>query len=313
MNCDAISKLIPLYYYGELTPEEEDTVEQHTHECRDCAGEIEQQRVLAAALDRREMQVPPLLLEDCRADLMATLQGGVSRLAQPPSRSNQEGGPWALFLAAVAHSFSNLGRFRQPIGALALIAIGFFGARLTTSRTTANPQPAPGDVFTTVRSVQPDSAGHVQIAYDETRRMVERGRVDDPNIQRLMLVGAHEDNAAVRLESVDLLKNRAGSSEVRDAYINAVSQDTNPAVRLKALEGLKPLAGDPEVRKALSHVLVADDNDAVRMQVVDLLVAHRDDRMVGLLQGLVQKESNNTVRLKLEKALKDMNASVGTF
>jgi hypothetical protein len=308
MNCDSISRLIPLYYYGELSPEEEDAVEQHTHKCRDCAQEIEQQRVLAAALDRREMQAPPLLLEDCRADLLATLHGGVSRLAQHPSKS-----PWSLFLAALADSFSNLGRFRQPIGALALIAIGFFGARLTTVRSANNPQPGPGDVFTTVRSVQPDSAGHVQISYDETRRMVERGRVEDPNIQRLMLVGAHEDNAAVRVESVDLLKNRAGTTEVRDAFINAVSQDTNPAVRLKALEGLKSLTGDPEVRKALSRVLVSDDNDAVRMQVVDLLVDHRDDRMVGLLQGLVQKESNDTVRLKLEKALKDMNASVGTF
>src|SRR2546423_7120629 len=99
MNCDSISKLIPLYYYGELTPEEEDSVEQHTHECRDCAREIEQQRVLAAALDRREMQVPPLLLEDCRADLMATLQGGLSRIAQPPSK-----GPWPLFLPPAAHS-----------------------------------------------------------------------------------------------------------------------------------------------------------------------------------------------------------------
>src|SRR5207248_3968555 len=104
MNCDAISRLIPLYYYGELSPEEEDAVEQHTHECRDCAREIEQQRVLAAALDCREMQVPPLLLEDCRADLMATLQGGVSRLPARPGN-----GPWKLFLAAMAHSFSNLG------------------------------------------------------------------------------------------------------------------------------------------------------------------------------------------------------------
>lgn len=311
MNCDSISTLIPLYYYGELSPEEEDAVEGHTHECRDCAREIEQQRVLAAALDRREMQVPPLLLEDCRADLMATLHGGVSRFAErPPSK---EKGPWGLFLAAVAHSFSNLGRFRQPVGALALVAIGFFGARLTTVRSANTVQQGPGDVFTTVRSVQPDSTGHVQIAYDETRRMVERGRVDDPNIQRLMLVGAHEDNAAVRVESVDLLKDRAGSTEVRDALLNAVAQDTNPGVRLKALAGLKPLAGDAQVRKALSRVLLADDNDAVRMQVVDLLVAHRDDSMVGLLQGLVQKESNNSVRLKLEKALKDMNASVGTF
>jgi len=100
---------------------------------------------------------------------------------------------------------------------------------------------------------------------------------------------------------------------VRDALLNAVAADSNPGVRLKALEGLKALAGDAEVRKVLSRVLAADDNAAVRMQVVDLLVAHRDDYMVGLMQGLVQRENNDSVRRKLEMALKDMNASVGTF
>jgi len=53
----------------------------------------------------------------------------------------------------------------------------------------------------------------------------------------------------------------------------------------------------------LSQVLLTDTNPAVRMQVVDLLVAHRDDSVVGVLQGLVQREDNNYVRLKLEKAL----------
>jgi hypothetical protein len=206
---------------------------------------------------------------------------------------------------------SGFGRLRQPIGAMAMLAIGFFGARLTATRPAT---PTNGDdVFTTVRSVQPDAAGHVQIAYDETRRNLVRGRVDDPNIQRLMLAGAHEDNPAVRVEAVDLLRQRAGSTEVRDALLNALAADSNPAVRLKALDGLKPLAADAEVRKSLSRVLLSDDNAAVRMQVVDLLVANRDDRMVGLMQGLVQRESNDSVRLKLEKALKDMNASVGTF
>jgi hypothetical protein len=49
------------------------------------------------------------------------------------------------------------------------------------------------------------------------------------------------------------------------------------------------------------------------MQVVDLLVTRRDDSMVGVLQSVVQREDNSGVRQKLEKALKDMNASVGTF
>jgi hypothetical protein len=84
-------------------------------------------------------------------------------------------------------------------------------------------------------------------------------------------------------------------------------------VRLKAVEGLKPLSSEPDVRKILAQVLLGDDNPAVRMQVVDLLVEHRDDAIVGVLQDLMQKENNSYVRLKSEKALKDMNASIGTF
>jgi hypothetical protein len=63
----------------------------------------------------------------------------------------------------------------------------------------------------------------------------------------------------------------------------------------------------------VTDVLLNDDYPAVRMQAVDLLIAHRDDSMVGVFQGLVQNERNDYVRAKAEKALKDWNASVGTF
>jgi len=53
MNCDSILRLIPLYYYGELTPDEEERVEAHTHACPSCTRELACQRALAAALDRR--------------------------------------------------------------------------------------------------------------------------------------------------------------------------------------------------------------------------------------------------------------------
>jgi len=117
----------------------------------------------------------------------------------------------------------------------------------------------------------------------------------------------------VRVESVDLLKSQPASSEVRDALLNALAHDSNAGVRLKAVEGLKPLGSEPEVRKVLAQVLLSDDNAAVRMQVVDLLVEHRDDAIVGVLQNLMQKEDNSYVRLKSEKVLKEMNASIGTF
>ena len=319
MNCDSILKLLPLYYYGELTPDEEERVEEHTHGCPACARELAQQRALAAALDRRELVAAPALLEDCRSDLMAAIQGGAPRAARTVK------GPWRLFLDAMAASFSGaplsgIARLRQPIGALALIAIGFFGARLIhtgapsgTGGLLGSVSSPTDEVYSTVRSVQPDNAGGVAISLDETHRRVVTGHMNDPNVQRILLAAVHEDNPAVRVESVDLLRSQSGSTEVRDALLNVLLQDTNSGVRLKALEGLKPLAGDSEVRKTLRNVLLADDNVAVRMLVIDLLVANRDDNMVGMMQGLVQQENNNSVRLKLEKALRDMNASPGRF
>jgi len=323
MTCDSILRLIPLYYYGELTPDEEERVEEHTHGCPACSREMAQQRALAAALDRRQVVAAPMLLEDCRSDLMAAIQGGAPRV------DHSVKGAWRLFLDAMAASlsgmlsgasWSGIARLRQPLGALALLAIGFFAAHLinTAAPTTAGAllgslASPTDDVYSTVRSVQPDNAGGVAISLDETRRKVVKGRMDNGDIQRLLLAAAHEDNPAVRVESVDLLRSRSGSTEVRDALLNVLSADSNAAVRLKALEGLKPLAGDSEVRKTLRRVLLADDNVAVRLLVIDLLVANRDDNMVGMMQGLVQKENNNSVRLKLEKALKDMNASPGRF
>ena len=307
MTCDSVARLIPLYFYGELMPEEEDRLEEHLHACAPCTREMERQRAMAAALDRRHTEVPPLLLGACRADLLAAIQGGAPRLFEPAK------GPWTLFLEALAATLAGLNRYRTPVGAVALVAVGFFAARFTGAGLPASSLSPAGEVFSTVRSVEPDSSGRVQIAFDETRRRVVSGPAGDRDIQRLLLAAAREDNPAVRVESVDLLKSRADSGEVRDALLNAVARDSNAGVRLKALDGLKPLAGDSQVRKILAQVLLADDNPAVRMQVVDLLVSHRDDSVVGVLQNLVQKEDNNYVRLKCEKALKDMNASIGTF
>jgi predicted anti-sigma-YlaC factor YlaD len=310
MTCDALDKLIPLYVYGELTPDEEEQVEEHLHRCQDCARGLDRQRGLMAVLDRREAELPASLLADCRGDLQAAVRREAATRARPNAT-------WRLSMSeALARFFASVSRFRQPIGALALVAVGFFAARFTGSTPTA-PVSAPAlsdQVFATVRSVQADGAGGVHIAFDETRRRSVAGRVDDERIRRLLLAAARDDNnAAVRVESVGLLKATPESGEIRSALLNALANDPNAGVRLKALEGLKPQAADTHVRKGLAQALLTDDNPAVRMQIIDLLVEHRDNSMVGILQNVVQKEDNNYVRLKCEKALKDMNASIGTF
>ncbi len=316
MNCDSVLHLIPLYFYGELAPPDEDQLEEHLHSCPACAREMERQRALAAALAGRQAEPSIAFLDDCREDLMAAITAADVTAIAPQARAirrqprpAQRPGPWRLFLAALAESFSGLERLRVPAGAAALVALGFIAARVTM-RTSAT---ADASVFPMVRTVQADGSGRVQISLDETRPRVVSGSMDDQHIQQLLLAAIHDGNPAARLESLRILKDRTESSQVRDALLNAVAHDPNPGVRLAALEGLKPLAGDQDVRKVLAQVLLADDNPAIRMQVVDLLVEHRDDSTVGVLQDLMQKEDNNYVRMKSEQVLKEMNASIGTF
>ncbi len=312
MTCDSVTKLIPLYYYGDLTAEEEDLVDQHLHECAACTAEMERQRVLAAALDRRRMEPPALLLEDCRADLMAAIAGGA------PVVKKAAKGPWTLFLEALNLSFAGFGKMRQPVGALALIAIGFFAARFSgslvpfSSTSFGSMSLAPSDnTLSTVRSVDSEG-GRVRITVDETRRREITGRLEDPDIQKFILSGSRGENAAVRVEAVGLLKNPAGSPQALDSLLNALA-DPNDGVRLEALRALKPLAGDPRVSKTLSQVLLSDPNPAVKIQAIDLMVTRRDDSTVGLLQSMLQHEENSGVRQKASKVLKDWNASIGTF
>jgi len=313
MTCDSVKKLIPLYYYGDLTPEEEDLFDEHLHECTACTAEMERQRVLAAALDRRRMEPPPMLLEECRADLMAAIASGAHPAVRPPAKS-----PWTLFLEALNLSVAGFGRLRQPAGAVALIAIGFFAARFAPSVGSFGNVGTMGlasadNVLSSVRSVNNVGNGQVQIVLDETQRRQVQGRLDDPNIQKLIMAASRGDNAAVRVETVDLLPNPAQAPWAMDSLLNMLANDPNDGVRLKAFAALKPLAGDPRVSKTLAQVLLSDPNPAMRDQVIDTMVSQRNDAMVGLLQVLVQREENLGVRQKASKVLKDWNASIATF
>jgi hypothetical protein len=317
MNCESVTKLIPLYFYGELPPEEEDRLEQHLDTCAACARQAESQRVLSAALDRREMQPSAALLAECRHDLMR----GVYRQEASVLRPVQPAAHWARLHNGLGAWLPSLGPWRMPLGASALLVLGFVTARWTAPGAGGPFSLAsltPENVVSSVRSVQPAhegaQPGEVQIVVDETRRRVIFGKLNDSNIQRLMLAAAHdENNPGVRWESVDLLKSHSDSSPVRELLLNRVAEDPNPGVRLKALDGLKTFTADPEVRKVLAQVLMHDGNPGVRIAAVDALTAHADDNMVGFLQGVVQKEDNTYVRRRCVKALQDMNASVGTF
>ncbi len=280
----------------------------HLGECEACRAEFEVEQKLHQVLDERELEVSPFLLRRSRDQL-------TERVAAERAHRRGALGWWTELKNAVGFTIWMPG-FGKPISALALVALGFFGARFTPLAPGVGMQAslaAPSN--SRVRYVEPGSQGSVQLVVDETRQRVISGRLDDSHIRALLLSAAKDpSDPGLRVESVDILKNRTESDDVRTALVYALQNDANPGVRLKALEGLKAYASQPDVRKALSQVLLTDDNPGLRTQAIDLLTQNSNEQhVVGVLQELMRKEDNGYIRLRCEKALRGMKASVDMY
>ncbi len=290
MTCDDVKKNASLFLYGELEVDEEQSFQDHLESCSGCREAFAREKRIHEALGARELEPAPELLVRCRRDLAA-------RVSAPPKRS---------WLAAISEL--RLKALAKPAAALALVMVGFFAARVTT--------PNPGNEATVVRvrSLETDSSGKLHLVLDETRQRVMTTTADDPRVRGLLVTAARESaDPLLRAESMDFLKARESGNQIKPVLLAALEHDTNPGVRLKALDALKTAAGDRDVQEALERVLLTDDNPGVRTQAIDLLVQHKDDASIPVLQQLVQKENNSYVRLKCQRALEEMNASVGTF
>jgi anti-sigma factor RsiW len=309
MTCAEVTHRIPLYSYGEVSAELEEQIESHLADCPECRQALARHRVFLSALDERDdvAAAETMLLADCRRDLRL-------RLANENRPRAWAGLPWGGWQEALRGFSAFHIPFKVPVGAMALIALGWLGARYMPAKfggVQASLSPA---MFSTVQSIEPDASGKVQIAVDDVQRHMVTGSLEDPRIQALLLSAVREEtNPGVRVQSIGALRNSPDSEEVRRALVDAVTHDPNAGVRLKALEGLKQYAGDPAVRKTLANVLLKDDNPGVRGQAIDLLTAHHDDSIVGVLQDVMQKEDDNYIRTRCRNLLEAMRASVGTF
>jgi hypothetical protein len=308
MNCENARKSLPLMLYGELSFDDEEALETHLEKCAGCRAEMATLRGIERVLDTRELDVSPFLLRECRERLKRSLE-----------QEQAHTGLAARVKIALSHIFSGVPwapRMARPVGAAALVALGFFGSRIVSNTPIAGFQNASVlDPAARVRYVEPAPGGKVQLVVDETRQRVISGSLEDEQVRRLLLSAAKDSSdPGLRVESVEILKQDCDSNDVRGVLMAALQHDPNPGVRLKALEGLKPYASQPEVRKALAQALLSDDNPGIRTQAIDLLIQNaKEQPLIGVLQELMRKESNSYVRLQCQKALREMKASAETY
>ena len=308
MTCENVQASLPFLLYGELSFDEEEQLEQHLDGCAPCRQALEATRVLHAAFDRSAEPLPAPLLLECRRELRQRVR---------EDAGERRGLNWWRKLAGLMQPAFLTPVWSRSLGALAMLVLGFAGARLTSpapSRTapTFDTVPVSG---TRVRFVEPtENNGLVKITVEETRERQVTGKLDDARIRQLLLSAAQDPaDPGLRVETIGLLQRETETAEVRQALIAAMQSDENAGVRMKALQGLKRSAAHPEVRSALAAVLLHDGNPGIRTQAIDLLVQHKQRDVVGALQQLMEREDNDYIRQRTQRLLSDLNASVDSF
>lgn len=302
LGCEQVRENLSLMLYGELPFADEEAVQSHLATCADCRAALVSEQGWHDELTVSTLEPPAGLLVQCRQQLRAVLP-------ETPVRGR------------VANWFSNWNwsLTAKPALGLALVALGYFGARfppLTGTGTSADATLSAGAAR--VRYVEADPAGNVRIVVDETRPRIVTGRADDPEVRRWLLAATRDaGDPGLRAETVALLQGGAEVLDVRRALVAALESDPNAGVRLKAIEGLRRHATEPDTRQALMRVLNADDNPGIRTQAIDLLTEGSpralDAQMVGMLQQLMRREENVYIRQRCEKALRMANASAEIF
>jgi hypothetical protein len=305
--CTALREQFALLLYGELSFDEEERVESHLDGCEPCRRALEQQKMLHAAVDAVAVTPSPALLNRCRQDVAEWLD------REPPASGlaawwRQATGSWKI-------------QFLRPAGVVALLAVGFFAAKVTPVLNWGGAYQAMGlgDFGgAQVRHVAAQPDGSVRIVLDETRQRMVTGNREDQPIRALLLAAAKDAaDPDLRAQTVTILTAGAEAEDVRRALVFALGNDQNTNVRLKAMEGLKRFSGDPVVQDALARVLLSDSNSGMRTQAIDVLTARQgqalDRQIVGALQELMNREDDVYVREQCQRMLRSIKASAGIY
>ncbi|MFN7924455.1 MAG: zf-HC2 domain-containing protein, partial [Bryobacteraceae bacterium] len=168
MTCERIRPDLALYVYGELSFDQEEAFEQHFESCAECRAELDVLRSALERVDSAEIAPPPGLAAACRRDLMAAIhaEAGPSRRSRWSRLSSLWNPVWM-----------------RPVGALALLVLGFAGGRLLPSKQEVAAAPA----SLRVRNVTAGPGDEVRISLDETHRREVTGSVHDGKIRDLLV------------------------------------------------------------------------------------------------------------------------------
>jgi HEAT repeats/Putative zinc-finger len=295
MKCEWVRQNIVLHVYDELADDARYELDQHVARCADCAAELLAAQEFRTTMATVKVEEPsPNLLTSSRMRLQEALE------------TTEQGGFWSRLTFDPGVWFRQV-RFSPALAAI-LVLVGFGGGIGATYRAMSGApvvvdrpivQPEESNI-TGIRSITPvPGSNQVNIKYDTMNTQETAGSLNDVHIQQLLLFAAQNNvNSGVRVDSVDLLKQRLNDSRVREALVYTLRYDNNPGVRSKALDGLGSyVRDDVRVRDAVLETLVSDANPGLRTEALRVLEPVRADASVRtVLERLAAKDQNQFIR-----------------
>jgi hypothetical protein len=336
-HCQEIERLIVLYACGELEAVERARVEEHLKTCVSCAALADrEQRLLQVVTTCQPAEPSPVLLTRCRNELKQAVAmagstvTGWQRLAEAFAAARRQLS--ALAPANWLERFSGWRAVHPVWSAAVLILIGAALGSIVPRglrRENASFPPSPSMTISALSdrdlrnaaisginwlpggSSQPPS---IEVHLTAQTPVILRGTVDDSDVKRLLsfvLENSQQFDSGVRLDSVEVLKNRGDDTGVRQALCYAARSDRNPGVRLKALEALRGFEQNDQVRQTLLEALMQDENTGVRVEAINALKALAEQRAARLDAGVIkvlrdrmQRDPNPYIRIQSAAAIR---------
>ncbi len=221
----------------------------------------------------------------------------------------------------------------QPAGAvagLALLAIGMLIGFLISSATPEHVlkeeaamlggQSVPSKpLIANIRFIDSDASdGEVEFEFDAVAPMHVKGKIDNPEIQKLLTHALlNASNAGVRLSSVNAIRNQTNQAamvdpSIKSALITSMKSDINPGVRREALKVLQQFEFDNDIKDALLFVIAQDGNSGMRVAAINALeIAKMNGRIfdaatIEALKQQITGEQNSYIRNRAAHLVKEI-------
>jgi hypothetical protein len=305
MKCELAQEYVALEVYGELSEDQGQELQEHLGGCEECRREHEAVRTLHQTMSDFPVADPP-------ANLIA-----LARMRLEEALDAMPSGGWLLRF--VQGFQQGVGRLRAaPVMASALLVVGaglggYSGyragmhahdiaqAKLILNSSQADNGSESEPIASVSSIVQDPDSTQVMVSYNRLVPETIHGSLDDPQIRRLLVVGAQNRvNPDVRDDSVDLLADEClaghecNGGPIRNALMMALRTDRNVNVRLKALNGLQSyIADDTQVRDAILEAMLDDSDPRIRTRAISLIEPVEADSSVRQVLHTVSLQDDN--------------------